>query len=355
MLHLEPVAKIRAHMISAEGQHCHGIAANLADIAIGRGSHLRAHCGPDVNAGAPVERLIYQRHQRGAAATENNGTDRHPIGAFPRGIDGGALGSRRRETRIRVSRLRAGLLRNLRGPSITLPVQTLGGWIVGHPFPPHAAFRRERYVRENGVSRQRRHRVRVGFDRRPWSHAKESGLRIDGSQLSVLVGSNPCDVIAHRPYFPAFEPLWRNHHGEVGLAAGAWECRRDIGFLTLGILDSDNEHMLRHPTFVTRYARGDSQREAFLSQKGVASIPGAVRPDLAGLREMDDVFLWMARPGDVFLAAGERPADTVDARHYGLLILVDFPEDTQANASHDAHIHYNVGRIGELHSDLRHG
>ena len=56
-LHLDPVAEIVAHVIAAEGQHRHGIAANFADGARGGRRHFRAHGGADVNAGAPVESL----------------------------------------------------------------------------------------------------------------------------------------------------------------------------------------------------------------------------------------------------------------------------------------------------------
>ena len=60
-LHLEPVTEVVAHVVAAEGQHGHGIAADLADSAgCGRGG-FRAHGGADVDAGCPVEGLVDER------------------------------------------------------------------------------------------------------------------------------------------------------------------------------------------------------------------------------------------------------------------------------------------------------
>ena len=58
-----------------------------------------------------------------------------------------------------MSGLGAGLLRNFGRPSVALPVQAFGGRLVGHSLPPHAAFRGECDVGEDGVSGERRHGV----------------------------------------------------------------------------------------------------------------------------------------------------------------------------------------------------
>ena len=113
--------------------------------------------------------------------------------------------------------------------------------------------------------------------------------------------------------------------------------------------------MLGHPAFVARDVGGDAQREAFLAQQRIAAVAGTVGPDLARLREVDDVLLLVARPGNILLAGRERRADGVHAGHDALLVLVDLLEHRQADARHDAHVHHDVGRIGELHADLRHG
>ena len=59
--------------------------------------------------------------------------------------------------------------------------------------------------------------------------------------------------------------------------------------------------MLGHPAFVARHVRRDAQPEALLAEQRVAAVAGAVRPDLARLREVDDVLVRIARPGHVGL------------------------------------------------------
>ncbi len=54
-------------------------------------------------------------------------------------------------------------------------------------------------------------------------------------------------------------------------------------------------------------------------------------------------------------AGGQRRAHAMDARHHALLAFVDFLEHALADAGHDAHADDDVGRIGQLHADLRHG
>src|SRR6185312_7755228 len=90
-LHPDPVSEIVAHVIAAEGQHGHGVPADLADGADGGGCHFRTHGGSDINARCPVEGLINEWHRGCAAAAENEGADRHAVGIFPRRIDRWAL------------------------------------------------------------------------------------------------------------------------------------------------------------------------------------------------------------------------------------------------------------------------
>ena len=66
-------------------------------------------------------------------------------------------------------------------------------------------------------------------------------------------------------------------------------------------------------------------------------------------------FFVVAGPGNVLLAGRERRADGVHAGDDALLVLVDLGEDGRADAGHDAHVDDDVGGVGELHADLRHG
>ena len=74
--------------------------------------------------------------------------------------------------------------------------------------------------------------------------------------------------------------------------------------------------MLGEPAVVTSHHRRDAQGEALLAEQRVAAVAGAVRPDLAGLGEVDDVLvLGVARPRHVGLAGLERRTHRVQARH----------------------------------------
>ena len=80
----EPVPEVVAHVVAAEGQHGHGVAADLADGAAGGGGGFRAHGGADVDAGGPVEGLVDERHGGGAAAAEDEGGDGDAVRGLPR-------------------------------------------------------------------------------------------------------------------------------------------------------------------------------------------------------------------------------------------------------------------------------
>ena len=46
---------------------------------------------------------------------------------------------------------------------------------------------------------------------------------------------------------------------------------------------AQDEHVLGHPAVAAGHGRGDAQCVAFLAQQGVATVAGAVGPDLVGL------------------------------------------------------------------------
>jgi len=64
---------------------------------------------------------------------------------------------------------------------------------------------------------------------------------------------------------------------------------------------------IRDAQELTRHDRCDTEREAFLSEKRIAAIPAAERPDRLLFREMDDIFIVrVAGPGHIFLAGSKR-------------------------------------------------
>src|SRR5690349_16594153 len=148
------MAEIVAHMIAAEWQHRHGIAANFSEGSGGRRSHFRAHGGAHVNTRAPVARLVDQRPGGSAAAAEENRADEYALRVLPGRIDGRALGRGSSKPRIGMSGLSSGLLGNFGRPLFSLPVKTLRGWLVGHALPPDPSVGGKRDVGKNGVFRQ---------------------------------------------------------------------------------------------------------------------------------------------------------------------------------------------------------
>ena len=103
LLHLEPVRKVVSHVVAAEGEHGHRIAANLTDRPGGRGRHLGPHGRPKVDTVDPVEGLKDEGHRGGPAPAEDHGADAHSLGVFPVGVDDGTVPGGGREAAVRVA------------------------------------------------------------------------------------------------------------------------------------------------------------------------------------------------------------------------------------------------------------
>jgi hypothetical protein len=101
-LHLDPVAEVVAHVVAAEGQHGHGVAADLADGSGGGGGGLGAHGGAGVDAGAPVEGLVDERHGGGRRPPKMMAEMGTPSGASQSGRCSGALRGGRGEAAVGV-------------------------------------------------------------------------------------------------------------------------------------------------------------------------------------------------------------------------------------------------------------
>ena len=193
----------------------------------------------------------------------------------------------------------------IRRPGLAAPVGQPGRRLVGHPFPPDVAVLGHGHVREDRVLLDRLHRVGVGAIGCAGGDAEEAVLGVDGEELPVLTLLDPGDVVAHRGDLPPLEPLGRDQHREIGLAAGAGERRGDVRLLALGRFRAQDQHVLREPALVVGHARSDPQGEAFLAQQRIAAVTAAVRPDRPLLGELDDVLLLrVAGPRHVLAARG---------------------------------------------------
>jgi hypothetical protein len=92
--HAQPVGKVVAHVVTAEGQHRQRVTPHLANGASRCGSHLTAHIGSEEDAVRPVEGLKDKWEGGGAASTEDESINWHALGLFPIGINGGRLPGR---------------------------------------------------------------------------------------------------------------------------------------------------------------------------------------------------------------------------------------------------------------------
>jgi hypothetical protein len=115
-----------------------------------------------------------------------------------------------------------------------------------------------------------------------------------------------------------------------------------------------DEHVLGQPTVVAGHCGRDPQGEALLAQQSVAAVPGSVRDDLAVLREVRDVLDVAARPRRVGLAFRQGSTHTVQSLDEGPT-LRDEVERGLTHPRHDLHGDGDVGRVGDLHAELRYG
>jgi hypothetical protein len=220
-LHLDPVAEVVAHVIAAEGQHGHGIAAHLPTAPRPRPWSPSPWWRP-CRRPRPVEGLIDQRHGGGAASAEDDGADGNALGSSQSGSMQGALRGGRGEAGVGMRRFGSVFLAISGVQRLPCQSRHFGGRLVGHAFPPDAAFGRERDVGEDGVAGKRRHRRWDWSCRRCRARRRRIRLGIDGAQLAVSSGliqamSSPT-VQTFQPRIPWAESSWRS-----------WFCRRRKG------------------------------------------------------------------------------------------------------------------------------
>src|SRR5665811_2055262 len=306
--------------------------------------------GEAYDAVLPVVRLADERDVRGAASAEEDDVDRNTRRVLPVVGDGRRLVGADREPAVGVG----GRRRRLRGPVLARPVDEVSGDLVGHALPPHVVVVGERHVGEDRVVVEGEQRGGVGLGRRERGDAEEAGLGVDRVQAAVRSRAHPRDVVADGLDGPAGDR--RAQHGEVGLAARRGERGGEVVDAAVGAGDLEDEHVLGEPALVTGEHRRDAQRVALLTEKGVAAVPGSVRPDLAGLGEVGDVLVVAARPGDVragrAVGVDQGVADRMHRRH-PVAGLGDELERRRAYAGHDPHVDDHVRAVGDLDAEAR--
>src|SRR4029077_11460885 len=222
----------------------------------------------------PIEGLSHKRNNAPSAAAEKDGIDRHAVRVLPLRGDHRALAGWRGGAGIWMSRS----ARGRRSPWPAQPVDQFGGLFGSHLLPPYVAVRSHCAIREDGILRGGEHGIPVRFHARSGSDAKESVLRVDGIEAAVGAELHPSYVVSYGLHFP---PRYgRDHHGEVGLAAGRGERASEILGLAGGVGHLEDEHVFRHPAFITGLHRSDAQRVTLLAEQRIATVAGAVGPDL---------------------------------------------------------------------------
>ncbi len=174
-------------------------------------------------------------------------------------------------------------------------------------------------------------------------------------QTALLVGFDPRDVVADRPHLPALflQSRRRDEHREIRFSARARERRRNVGLFAPRIFYAKDQHVFGHPAFVAGHVGGDAQRETLFAEQRVAAVARAVGPDLARLGKVHDVFFAIAGPRHVLLPLRKRRPDRVHTRHDAFFVLIDLLKHRQADSGHNAHVDDHVGRVGQLHAELR--
>src|SRR5699024_4683240 len=180
-------------------------------------------------------------------------------------------------------------------------------------------------------------------------HPEEAGLGVDGPQSALVVETHPGDVVTDGLDLPSGDG--RLEHGEVGLATGAREGRRDVVGLAPGWGDLEDQHVFGEPALVPGHGRCDTQRVALLAEQGVAAVARTVGPDLPGLGKVRDVLGGVARPGDVLLAGLQWGAHGMD-RLDEVATLLDETQGRRSHTCHDPHGHHDVGGVGDLDTEL---
>ncbi len=152
----------------------------------------------------------------------------------------------------------------------TLPIDH---WLTcRQTFPPGLVIGGERHVGEQRIAVDRLEGVPVGFRIRSRHHAEVARFRVYRPQASVRTGVQPRDVIANGEHFPPRHRVRRNQHRQVRLSARGRECAGDVVCFALRVLQADDEHVLRQPTFRARLVAGDAQSVALLTEQCVSAV-----------------------------------------------------------------------------------
>ncbi len=121
--------------------------------------------------------------------------------------------------------------------------------------------------------------------------------------------------------------------------------------------------MFGHPGVLTGDGGSDTQSQAFFAEQGVTTVTGTEGPDFRGFREVANVLLFIAGPSSILLTGFQRRAYGVQTGNEGavtvtlrvaaaLSFVFQTLQNFGAHLGHDAHVDYNVGRVGNFNTNL---
>ena len=248
--------------------------------------------------------------------------------------------------------LRAGLC-DFRRPPLALPVEAFGRRLVGHAFPPDAAFRRQRDVREDRVLREGGHRVRIGFADVPGATPKNPASGLIACRrpfASGLIQAMSSPTV--QPSSPSTLP--------AESTSRSWSCRtrsetqrphrssRLADLRRRGSACAPPSSLHRAPCW-RRYARRNTScRAARCRHSRSRRTRFRASPESGRCTSLD--CMATGRPFVRARAARQHCACTAPRAFRSYRSR----GDRQTDAGHDPHVHDDIGRIGKLHTDLRH-
>ncbi len=346
------MGEVVAHVVAAEGEHGHGVAADDAGFSGGGGGGFGGHDRAEEDAVLPGEGFLDEGDGGGAAATEEDGGDGDAGGVFPFGGDDGTLAGRDGKAGVGMGGFATGF--GIPGAAGPIDEGIRGG--AGHFLPPDVIIVGEGAVGEEGVASDGLHGVGVGGVRGTRGDAEEAGFGVDGVKLAIRPEFHPGDVVADGLDFPADEG--GVEHGKVGFAAGGGEGTGDEFGLAGWGGEFEDEHVFCEPAFVAGLDGSNAEGVAFFSEECVAAVAGADGEDFAGFGEVADVFiLGIVWPGDVGLVRCRRARSQAERMNAADEIggVAEGIQHFGADAGHDVHGGGDVGGVGKLDTDVSDG
>ena len=139
------MGKVVAHVVTAEGQHGHWIAPQLAHFACGSSGCFATRRGREKGSVSPIKGFGDEWHHVGTPAAEEDGINGNAFWIFPFLCDHWTLFRRCGEAGVRVGCRATGLWI----PWPSQPIDQFGRFVICHALPPDVAVRGYSAVREN--------------------------------------------------------------------------------------------------------------------------------------------------------------------------------------------------------------